>query len=138
RDAVFEGRDGGRPLGVGGFEGRDAVAQGDLVTTEEDDELAKVRDVAPVALDSAAQASRVAARNDHSATAGRLESREAVAEELGDPVEGRDLVGVLAGKGVRLVREAVGLVRAGGGGVGLRLRRVDGDALRGDLVLEVT
>src|SRR5690606_41113126 len=68
RDALFEGRDGSRLLCIGSLEGRDAVTQGDLVTTQEGDELAKVRDVAPVALDGASQASRVGAtRRSHGA-----------------------------------------------------------------------
>src|SRR5690606_22099526 len=46
--------------------------------------------------------------------------------------------GVQASLVGRLVGQVVGLVGARGGGVGLGLRGVDGDALRGDLVLEVT
>src|SRR5690606_26331781 len=53
-------------------------------------------------------------------------------------VERGDVLRVHARSGVRLVGQGEGFVRTRGGGVGLGLRGVDGDALRGDLVLEVT
>ena len=135
-DAALQVRDGGVLGGVRSFQGRDAVANGDLVAADEEDELADVRDVRAVALDGAVHGREI----DRGAAGGRgatLEAGHVSLEELKGAVEGSDVVGVLATERVGLVGQAVRGVGARGSGVGLGLRRVEGDTLRGDLVLQI-
>src|SRR5690606_14755520 len=129
RHAVLQVGDGGGLLGVGSLEGSDAVAEGHLVTTEQDDELADVGDVRTVALDGSVDASEVG-RSAFDGTGAALEAEDVALHQLQDAVDVGDVFGVLTSQGVGLVREAVG-------GVRLSLSGVDGDALRSDLVLQV-
>src|SRR5690606_29146112 len=119
------------------FEGSDAVAQGDLITAQEDDELADVGDVAAVALDGGVDAGQVGRGSSGACACRALESVDVAGQELEDAVDGSDLFGVLTAEGVRLAGQVVGGVGARGGGVGLGLGSVDGDTLRCDLVLQI-
>src|SRR5690606_9323012 len=137
-DAVFQRSDGRVLRGIGCFEGSNAVAQGDLVTAQEDDELADVGDIAAVALDGGIDAGQVGRRSNDAALSCRaLESVDVAGQELEDAVDGSDLFGVLTAEGVRLAGQVVGCVGACCGGVGLGLGSVDGDTLRCDLVLQI-
>src|SRR5699024_6970606 len=92
--------DGGVLSGVGGFESRDAVTEGYLVATEQDDEFADVRDVGAVALDGGVDATEVNVAGHNGAAGSALERVNVALHEADDTVEVSDVRSVLAAERV--------------------------------------